>query len=160
MTAPHYYNVRACWTRDCRGRLDAPGISNDLHFSSPPEFNGDAGMWTPEHLLIAAAASCFVGTFRAMADASKLEVRALEVRAEGVLERPDGGYRFTAIHLYPDLTIANARDYDRAARLLAKAERVCLITHSLAAEVRMQPRIRINSSGVRAQTPAREQVAA
>ena len=81
---------------------------------------------------MAAAADCFILTFRAIATASKLAWRHLDCDAEGVLDRSDGVVRFTALHLRAHLVLPAGGDTDRAKRLLEKAEGACLITNSLA----------------------------
>jgi peroxiredoxin-like protein len=117
------------------------GTEKAIEFSTPPEFHGEAGFWTPEHLLLASAASCFVATFRAIAGISKLDFVALEVGVEGMLEKGAGGFEFTKIVLRPVLTIPEPGDRARAERLLEKAEHGCLIARSLKGEVTMEARI-------------------
>ena len=92
-------------------------------------------MWTPEHLLTASVATCFLSTFRAVAEISKLEIIALEIKVEGLLEKVQGGFRFTQFTIYPKVTVPEDKDEERAFRLLEKAEHACLITRSLSARV-------------------------
>ncbi len=47
------------------------------------EFDGPEGTWSPETLLCASVADCFILTFRALAKASKLEWTGLECRVRG-----------------------------------------------------------------------------
>jgi organic hydroperoxide reductase OsmC/OhrA len=81
---------------------------------------------------VAAAADCFILTFRAIATASKLAWRHLDCDAEGVLDRADGVVRFTELHLCARLVLPAGGDTGRARRLLEKAETACLVTNSLA----------------------------
>jgi uncharacterized OsmC-like protein len=80
---------------------------------------------------VAAAADCFVLTFRAIATASKLPWRHLECDVEGVLDRGEGIVRFTELRVRARLVVPTGVDPDRAKRLLEKAEQACLVTNSL-----------------------------
>jgi organic hydroperoxide reductase OsmC/OhrA len=112
-----------------------------IEFASPPEFYGDAGFWTPEHFLVAAVASCFITTFRVIAELAKFVPEALEVHAEGVVEKTEKGYRFTRIRLRPILSVRSEKDREQGARLLEKAGRACLVSHSLASELEFVPAV-------------------
>jgi len=142
MENPHTYCITATWEGGRRGRVSAKEIAPAIEFSTPPEFKGDPGYWTPEHFLIAAVASCFVATFYALAELSKMEFLGLELLAEGVLGKPEGKLRFTEIVLKPTLNIAQHRDRELATRLLAKAHEGCLIARSLICPVHLEPLVR------------------
>src|ERR1035437_4903983 len=98
-------------------------------------------MWTKEHLLLAAVASCFVATFRGMAEKSNLDLQTIEIAVEGIIEKKEGSLRFTKIILHPEVLIFREEDRARAVRLLDKAEQGCLVARSLSAEIEMQPQI-------------------
>jgi peroxiredoxin-like protein len=124
-----------------RGIVEAESIPRTINFAAPPEFGGEPGLWTPEHLLLSAVCTCFVSTFRAVADASKLEFHGMEVPGEGIIEKQEGGFRFTKVVLRPVLTIHREEDRERAGRLLEKAERVCLISRSLSCAIVLESKI-------------------
>ncbi len=71
----------------------------DIQSTPPPEFDGPAGNWSPETLFVAAIADCYILSFRAVADASKLEWNEIDVDAVGVLEKTTEGLWFTVIEL-------------------------------------------------------------
>ena len=142
MSEQNGYCVTAAWESGRRGVVSAEGIDPSIRFSSPPEFKGEAGFWTPEHFLVAAVATCYVVTFYAIADLSKMEFLGLQLAAEGKLGKPDGKLRFTEIVLRPILAILRHEDRERASRLLEKAEQGCLIARSLACPVVMEPLVR------------------
>ncbi|MGE5205609.1 MAG: OsmC family protein [Chlamydiota bacterium] len=142
----HLYHASAIWTMRRRGIASAEDVPRTINFSAPPEFQGEPGLWTPEHLLVASVATCFLTTFRAVAEISKLQVVRLEVEAEGVLEKQEGGFRITRVMVRPRLTIADAADQERAQRLLEKAERACLISRSLSSEVTMQATVEVDAA--------------
>ncbi len=135
MEAHHEYRINAFGAGGRNGIVHAEGIQPAISFSPPPEFQGEAGRWTPEHFLVAAVTSCFVSTFEGMAQSSRLEIGSLRLAAEGVLANENGGWRFTEIRLRPVVTVQKAEDHDRAVRLLEKAEKSCLIARSLQCKV-------------------------
>jgi len=141
MVTSHKYRVTATWEGGRRGEVAAEDIRPPIHFSTPPEFKGDPGYWTPEHLLLAAVASCYVATFYALAE-SKLGFLELDILVEGTLGKPDGRLRFTNIVLRPTVKIARHEDSDLADRLLAKAEEGCLIARSLACPIHLEALVR------------------
>jgi peroxiredoxin-like protein len=117
------------------------GAPRVVHFSAPPEFGGEAGLWTPEHFLLAAVSSCFIATFKAVAQASKLDFQGIEVAADGLLERESGGFRFTKITLHPVLILYREESHEFGLRLLEKAERLCLVSRSLSSKIELEPKI-------------------
>ena len=69
---PHHYNVSA--DAEAEGNIILKADNMPQLISAPPaEFGGPGDQWSPEHLLVAAVADCFILTFRAVARASKLE---------------------------------------------------------------------------------------
>jgi organic hydroperoxide reductase OsmC/OhrA len=106
----------------------------DLETAGPPEFGGPGNVWSPETLLVAAIADCFVLSFRAIARTAKLDWLALECTVEGELDKVDGFTQFTGFNVHATLTIPNAEDEKKAGVILQKAEKYCLITNSMKAE--------------------------
>jgi peroxiredoxin-like protein len=141
----HCYYANAIWTAGRKGTVAAQGIAEPISFSAPAEFMGESGIWTPEHFLAAAIACCFVTTFKAIAEFSKFEFLSLKAEVEGIMEKEQGGYRFTRIIVRPVLEIAAAADQERATRLLEKAERGCLISRSLNSAMELHPEVRVAS---------------
>lgn len=136
------YHAAAHWTVHKRGIVEAEGdIPRTINFAAPPEFGGEPGLWTPEHLWLAAISTCYVATLRAVAEASKLEVHGLEVPVEGLVEKQEGKYQFTKVVLRPSLTICHPQDRERAGKVLEKAERSCLIARSVSAAIVLDPTI-------------------
>ena len=114
----------------------------NLQVDAPPEFKGHDGAWTPEHLFVASVNTCFMTTFLAIAENSKLEVVSFKAGAKGKLEKLDGqGFMMTEITLHPKLVISHARDAERANRILEKAEKHCLISNSIKTETKLEPEV-------------------
>jgi peroxiredoxin-like protein len=135
------YSVSGHWMAGGRGSVAGEEIGKAIEFSAPPEFHGESGFWTPEHFLLAAVASCFIATFRAMAGLSKFDPLALDMTVEGKLEKSQGGYEFTHMVLRPVLTVRDDSERVLAQRLMEKAEHGCLIARSLKSEVTMEAAI-------------------
>lgn len=145
MENEYFYSTEVEWIGERRGHLRAPVLPN-LQVDAPPEFKGHDGVWTPEHLFVAAVNSCFMTTFLAIAENSKLEFVSFSADAKGRLEKPDGrGFMMTEVILRPKLVISHARDAERAGRILEKAERSCLISNSIKTATRIEPEINFPS---------------
>lgn len=143
MESSYFYSTEVEWTGERTSDLRAPGLPS-LHIDAPPEFKGHDGAWTPEHLFVASVNSCFMTTFLAIAENSKLEFVSFKAGAKGKLEKLDGqGFMMTEIVLRPQLVIHNARDSERASRILEKAERHCLISNSVKTKIRLEPEVNI-----------------
>ncbi|MGZ5482045.1 MAG: OsmC family protein [Pyrinomonadaceae bacterium] len=141
MENQYSYATEVEWTGERRGDLSAPHLP-DLEVDAPPEFKGHEGVWTPEHLFVAAVNSCFMTTFLAIAENSKLEFVSFSADAKGKLEKLEGqGFIMTEVVLRPKLLVSHARDLERAGRILEKAEKNCLISNSIKTETRLEPKV-------------------
>jgi organic hydroperoxide reductase OsmC/OhrA len=138
----HYlYRVNASSTALRGGIVVAEDVEPSITFSAPPEFQGERGLWTPEHFFLASVAGCFISTFSGISHFSKFEFLSLELETEGLIAKDEGGWRFTNVTLRPRLKIAHEKDRERAGRLLEKAERSCLVVRSLTTQVTLEPEI-------------------
>jgi organic hydroperoxide reductase OsmC/OhrA len=146
---PHHYAVDVSSQAAGTAVVSIAGVP-PLHTAPPVQFGGRGDRWSPETLLVAAAADCFVLTFHAVAQASKLAWTALRCTAQGRVERVDGTTRFTQLALHAHLTVPPATDTARAQRLLEKAEKACLITNSLA----LTPSLACTVDAVSGEAPA------
>jgi organic hydroperoxide reductase OsmC/OhrA len=129
---PHHYAVAADAEPQGNVKLTSPGVEA-IDSAPPAEFGGPGDRWSPESLLVASVADCFILSFRAISRASKFDWISLKCDADGVLERPDRVTQFTEFQLRAVLEVPHGTDPDKARRLLDKAEHTCLITNSLKA---------------------------
>ena len=139
------YTTGLEWKEDRAGMLHAEG-KPPLRVASPPEFKGEPGTWTPEDLLVAAVESCTMTTFLALAARGGLPLVAYSSSAQGLLERTDGGFRFTHVVVQPRVTVSSAPDVARALELLNDAHGACLITNSIKATVELKPQVQLTAS--------------
>lgn len=138
----HLYNVHLNWVADRIGEVSSPELLTQIDVATPPQFpNGVEGVWSPEHFFTAAVNSCFMTTFLAIAENSKLEFTDFKCFAEGKLEKQDGKYLMTEIVLRPELTIINDSDKEKAERILIKSESACLISNSIKSKVSLVTKI-------------------
>jgi organic hydroperoxide reductase OsmC/OhrA len=144
---PHRYTVQAV-ARTSGSVAVRSGKLPALETNPPPEFDGPEGYWSPEALLVAAVADCYVLSFRAIARASGLQWEGLSVEVEGVLDRADGVTRFVQFVVRPRLAIADAAREPLARTALDKAKRTCLVTNSLRAECLLEPQLAVAAAGL------------
>ena len=102
-----------------------------LETAPPPEFDGPGGVWSPETLLCASVADCFILTFRAVSRGAQLQWLRLECRVEGTLERMERVSQFTRFTTFANLAVPPGTDISTARKLLDQAEHGCLIANSL-----------------------------
>lgn len=140
----HEYEVDLQWKEGRIGILSSDKLDDRIEVATPPEFPGGIeGIWSPEHLYVASVSSCFMTSFTAVAEYSKLSFEELTVPATGVMSNESGKYVITEIILRPTLTISDESKKDKALRILQKAEEICLITRSIKTEVKLEPNIAI-----------------
>ncbi len=135
---PHRYALQLTGGPTDDATLTVEGAP-PLRSAPPLDFDGPGDAWSPEHLLLAAVASCFLFTLRAVAVASKVTFTGLELQVDGTVDKAEGGMRFTEIVLRPRLGVPAGVSAERAARAMDKAERACLVSASLATTIRVEP---------------------
>lgn len=144
MNEIHTYQTEAHWIEGRSGKICVQGVEPELSFSAPPEFHGEAGKWSPETFLVAAANSCFLTTFVSLADFSKLELEDVMVSAEARLEKvPGEGLLFTEVVLRPVVKLVREEDRAKAQKILDKAEKSCLVARALRCPVRVESTIEV-----------------
>lgn len=140
---PHHYLVSAAGGTAGNVIVRGEGLP-DLETQGPPQFGGPEGIWSPETMLAGAVANCFILSFRAIARASKFEWSSLKVDVDGILDRPERATLFTGFNIHAVLDVADGANVEMAERLLEKAEKICLITASLKAEIMLTTEIRFD----------------
>jgi peroxiredoxin-like protein len=139
----HFYRVAAWWASGRTGLAKSDSAPNAIHFTAPTEFGGIEGRWTPEELLLAAIASCYTTTVRAIAGTAKFDFTDLQVEASGMVRKADSGYNFSEIVVRPNLKIASVADRDPALDLLRYAEKLCLVSRAIGTTLKFEPQIEV-----------------
>jgi organic hydroperoxide reductase OsmC/OhrA len=137
---PHTYNAAAA--ADVSGPVTVTSTQlPHLETAAPPEFDGPGGVWSPETLLCASLADCFVLTFRAVSRLAQLKWLRVNCRVEGVLERVARTSQFTRFQTFAELVVPSGTDVEAAHKLLEQAEHGCLIANSLRSARSLEARV-------------------
>lgn len=134
------YRTSVRWTDRKQGVLTSQG-KPDIQVSTPPEFKGHEGIWSPEDLFVSAVNVCVMSTFLAFAERMGLAYTGYESEAEGTVQLVDGKLQVTSVLLRPRITLKEGKDSDKAREVLAKAEEYCLVSNSVKTRVSMEPQI-------------------
>ncbi len=146
----HRYTTTCSWTGstavgyeayDRTHRVTAPPAEAELTLASDPAFRGDPALMNPEQLLVAAASSCQLLSFLAVASRARVDVRSYEDGADGVMPDDDRPMRITRITLRPRIEVAEGPTLDRVTHLVDVAHRECFIANSLRTDVVVEPTI-------------------
>ena len=144
MDTVHHYEVKLNWESERKGLISSPALRSNIEIATPPEFpKGIPGIWSPEHLLVAAVNSCLMTTFLSIAENSKFDFLNFESKADGKLEKVDGKLMISEIVLAPVVTISKDADKEKALRILQKSEAACLISNSIKSSIVFQPQINV-----------------
>ena len=139
----HYYNTDIRWEDNQRGIICSPELNKRrgicIEVATPRVFpDGKAGIWSPEHLFVAAVSSCLMTTFLAIAENSTLEFLSFSCESKGKMELQNGKLIMSEIDLCPSVVISNESQRDKTIRIVKKAENACLISRSIKSKVSME----------------------
>jgi organic hydroperoxide reductase OsmC/OhrA len=118
-------------------------VDTELALSGDAAFRGDPARLNPEQLLLAAAVSCQLLAFLAVAARARIEVLSYEDAGEADMPEAVQPMRITAIRLRPRITVAAGTSEARVHKLVALAHRECFIANSLSAEMDVQAKIEL-----------------
>jgi len=147
---PHVYVVGASGQAGGPVAVTSFGLP-ELETAPPPQFDGPGGAWSPETLLCAAVADCFILSFRAYARIARFEWSHLECRVEGTLERVERAPQFTSFRTSATLSVPPESDGARAHKLLEQAEQGCLIANSLRGTRTLEAQVLVQQAVAQAQ---------
>jgi organic hydroperoxide reductase OsmC/OhrA len=128
----HTYETNLVWNVDRNATLSATDINATIEVTTPPAFpKGVKGIWTPEHLFVAALNSCIMSTFLLIAENSQLAFISFSCNAIGTASKVDGKYLFTEVLLKPIIKISSETHIDKVKRVLELSEKACTISNSI-----------------------------
>jgi organic hydroperoxide reductase OsmC/OhrA len=154
MPREHHYPVTIDWTGNQGSGTSAYKAYARAHEiraagkpvipgSSDPSFRGDPARYNPEELLVAALSSCHMLWYLHLCATAGIVVTAYLDRAAGtMIEEADGGGRFTAVALKPEITVKSGTDLAKARELHHIAHKMCFIANSMNFPVTHEPTIR------------------
>jgi len=144
----HYYNVDINWENSRKGIVCSPELNKKngvcIEVATPPEFpKGIEGIWSPEHLFVAAVSGCLMTTFLAIAENSTLEFASFSCQAKGKMEMVENKLVMSEIVLKPTVVIRNEEYRNKAIRIVKKSEDACLISNSIKTKITMEINIEV-----------------
>ena len=123
--------------------ISAAPAPAELALSGDAAFGGDPGRLNPEQLLVAAASSCQLLSFLAVAARARIDVVAYTDDATALMPADPVPMSIARIDLRPVITLADTdrvRPTDtRLAHLVQVAHQECFIANSLRSEVVVAP---------------------
>lgn len=145
----HRYAARCSWRGSTAVGYDdydrshtavCPPAVTSAELSADPAFRGDPDKLNPEQLLVAAASSCQLLSFLAVAARARLDVVSYDDDASG--EMPDGRYPWIErIVLRPVVRYRGETKEERVLHLLELAHEECYIANSLRTQITLEPRV-------------------
>jgi organic hydroperoxide reductase OsmC/OhrA len=152
----HQYRISLTWSGstgagsdgyDRTHRIELPPSPEVLPLSADAAFRGDPRLSNPEQLLLAAASSCQMLSFLAIAARSGVDVRSYADEAEAVMPEDDLPVRITRITLRPHIVVAAGTNLDRVGRIVEKGHQECYIANSVTSDITIEPTIELESDG-------------
>ncbi len=116
-------------------RLESDG-KPAITASADPAFRGDAGLWNPEDMLLAALSQCHLLSYLHACVARSVVVTSYVDDASAVMRTSGNGGRFTEAVLRPRVTVADPSMIDEARAAHDDAHRWCFIANSVSFPVR------------------------
>jgi organic hydroperoxide reductase OsmC/OhrA len=134
------YSTYVEWKKQFGGVLKC-GNGHSAFFSSPPEFGGKKGTFTPEDAFVASVNMCIHMTFLKVATRARLNLLQYECEAIGETESEIGNmYHFSKITLRPKIVVKDSSE-EKVLRLVKIAEKNCIVSNSVKCTVEVQPEI-------------------
>jgi organic hydroperoxide reductase OsmC/OhrA len=134
------YNTAVRWTGEKIGVLSSDKKA-DVTVSSPPEFKGTPGLWTPEDMFVGALETCQFLTFLALAKRRNIKIMSYSSTASGDLELVNGGFRFTRVVISPVIMVEDPAAEEEVLALAHQAHKTCLVANSVTATMEIHPRV-------------------
>ena len=146
----HRYSLTASWSGSTGNGYDGydrshrvtPTGTAGFAVSADPAFLGDATTVNPEQLVLAAASSCQLLSFLAVAARSRVDI--VDYVDEATANMPDGEppVRITQITLRPRITVRGAEP-TKVERLVRIAHDQCYVANSLSTSISIEPHIEV-----------------
>lgn len=143
----HHYETRLNWSGSTGAGYRSYGRGHEvaiagkmLAVSADPAFLGDPRLPNPEQLLLAAASSCQLLSFLALAALAKIDVVKYEDDARAVMPETGTKTQITEINLHVNVIVRQA-DEREVLRLIETAHEQCYIANTLNAQVVIHPTV-------------------
>lgn len=141
----HKFSMNLSWSQGRNGTGNLSATHLKTHVSIPREMNGPGIGTNPDEMLLGASATCYLITFAALLENSKIPVVTLSMEAEGFVDVTDGVFTYKKIIHKPNVKVAHLteREERRINRLAHKAEQTCMISKALKGNVQIECHLQI-----------------
>ena len=148
MAHEHSYRTTVTWSGstgagydhyDRRHEIALPPEAGTLSVSADAAFRGTPDLTNPEQLLLAAASSCQLLSFLAVAARARVDVLSYSDQAEALMPEDDLPVRITRITLRPHIVVAQGTDIAKVTRLVDLAHRECYVANTVSSEMLLEP---------------------
>ena len=112
------------------GELVGEGMP-EIVTSAPPEFKGEEGCWTPEHLFVSSYAACLLTRFLGFGKKEGLKYESFSCRAVGRMAREEQGWVIDRIDAHAKIEVRGADMAAKADQVLTSADERCPISNSM-----------------------------
>src|SRR5215471_3491142 len=152
MSHEHVYETTLHWQGstgagyegyDRTHEIALPPGEDRLDASADQAFRGDPGRTNPEQLFLAAASSCQMLSFLAIAARSGVDVLAYEDRATAVMPEDRRPVWVKAITLRPRIVVAEGTNLDRVRRIVEKGNEECYLANRVRTSITIEPVIEV-----------------
>lgn len=137
-------NASAHWAgglKDGKGSISTDsGVLKDTQYSFGTRFEDGIGT-NPEELIAAAHAGCFSMALSGQLGAAGLTAESIDTTASVTLDKVDGGFAITKVHLDVEVSIPGA-DEDAFNTAAQNAKAGCPVSKLLNAEITMDARLK------------------
>ena len=145
LTVQHQFTMNLSWSQGRNGTGNLTAANLNTIVSIPREMNGPGIGTNPDEMLLGASATCYLITFAALLENSKIPVVALSMEAQGFVDVTDGIFTYEKIVHKPHVKVQQLteREESRISRLAQKAEQTCMISKALKGNVHIECQLQI-----------------
>jgi uncharacterized OsmC-like protein len=128
---PKIFEQTVIWRGGKSGEIVARGMPTII--SGGQVQAGEIRYHTPEDLLVAAVATCFMDSSIAFIEKMRVEIKSFEVLGQGILEKVGRSFEITRVHLRAKVVIGNEEIRGKIERALELGAKYCFVGNSLKA---------------------------
>ncbi|KRF61010.1 MULTISPECIES: OsmC family protein [Peribacillus] len=137
----HHFHLSAEWPggRNDIGTIQSGNLQTQI--SVPTEMEGPGIGTNPDEMLLGAASTCYIITFAAMLERSKIEKVSLTMQSEALVDVTNGVFTYKKIIHRPTLVLASftsEKEAEKARKLAVKAESSCMISRAIKGNVEVE----------------------
>ena len=137
------FETNTKWVRERRGILSS-NHKGKIEIACPPEFGGQGGYWTAEHLFVASIEICIMTTFKWLMEKNNAKIIAYESESIGTAQMVNSNFRFNRVEIRPVIIVPDKESLLKAKDAIENAHKHCLISKALNFEVNVNPVIKCN----------------